>query len=137
MDTRPDYASSMRIVAVAVAHDLKRIAAGERPSPPMGLNNLFRTHSAFHSHGWAHVDGAEQLKEICERVFASEPSDTHAFERGLRSVAGIAVDDSGAGPVTYADRDVFWSCIDALSRETGVAMFRGVPSCGRPSIRGH
>lgn len=103
----------------------------------MGLNNLFRTHSALRSHGWTHVEGAEQLKEICERVFASELSDRRAFERGLRGVAGIAVDDTGADPATLADRDVFWSCIDALSRETGVAMFHGAPSCGRPSIRGH
>lgn len=137
MDARPDHASSMRIVAMAVAHDLGRIGAGERPSPPMGLNRLFRTHAAFRSHGWVHVDGAERLKEICERVFASEPSDRRAFVRGMRGVAGIVVEDSDEGPATLADTDVFWSCVEALGRETGIAMPCGASSSGRPSIRGH
>jgi hypothetical protein len=127
----------MRIIAMAVAHDLKRIAAGERPSPPMGLNSLFRTHAALRSHGWTHVEGAARLREISERVFASEPPDRRAFVRGMRGVASIVVADCRDGPATLADTDVFWSCVEALGRETGVAMPCGVSSFGRTSIRGH
>lgn len=135
---RPPYHdSSMRIVAMAVAHDLKRIAAGEPPSPPMGLNRFLRTHAALRSHGWVHVDGADRLREICERVFASEPSDTRAFVRGMRGVAGIVVEGSQEGPATLADTDVFWSCVEALGRETGIVMPVRTSSRGRPSMRGH
>jgi len=137
MDTRPNYDSSMRMVAHGVARDLARILEGTPESEPMGLNSFFRTHSHFRAHGWYGDPSMRRLKEICARVFADEPDDHRAFVRGLRSVASIELRDGRDNPGTIDDRDVFWRCVEALGRETGVEMPARPSERTGPAMRGH
>lgn len=137
MDTRVDHAASVRVIAGSVARDLGWLALGEKPVSLSGLRAFFRLHSALRSHGWQGDPVNRPLRPICERIFASEPDDRRAFVRGLRSVAGIVVEDDPDQPATISDRDVFWNCVEALGRETGRSMPARPYEHVGPVVRGH
>lgn len=137
MDTRVDHRSSVRLIASFLSRELVGLEDGDRSAGMNGVHAFFRLHSAWRSgiYRWNAEDRV--LQTVCERVFASCPEDREAFVRGIRSVAGIVVDDDRGVPATASDRDVFWSCIGALSAETGVTMPSRPPERGVPVLRGH
>jgi len=137
MDTRVDHRSSVRLIASFLSDDLGDVIGGPKPAGMNGVHAFFRLHSAWCSgiYRWSAAD--EVIQGICARVFASCPADRRSFVRGIRSVVGIVVEDDADVPATISDRDVFWSCVDALSVETGVEMPRRPAERSAPVVRGH
>lgn len=137
MDTRPDHAGSMRVMAFSVARDLRDVLSGVGAPEPTGLSSFFRVHSHWRAHGWYGDPSMADMKDICGRVFADEPDDRQAFVRGLRSAASIEMRDGSPNTGSVDDRDVFWRCVETLGRETGVEMpGRPVERTG-PRMHGH
>jgi hypothetical protein len=126
----------MRMMAWSVSGDLAAALNGDFDGTLMGLNAFFRTHSHWSAHGWYGDPSLSGLKEICDRVFADDSEDRRAFVRGLRHVAGVPPQGDDV-PATISDRDVFWACLEALGRETGVVMPSRPPEGSGPSLRGH